>query len=120
MINHKIPCHNCPAHIFASDGTPCCFELAVVKIFILVSLISMASRQIKKVKTFKSRTSKVTCVRSGKRRKVDKFKNSSDGNTSSVTGKLVDESPLDSPSPVHSHVDTESFEERELSMASDK
>ena len=62
----------------------------------------------------------VTCVRSGTRRKVDKFKNSSDGNTSSVTGTLVDESPLGSPSPVHSYVATASFEERELSMASDK
>ena len=79
----------------------------------------MASRQIKKVKTFRS-TIKVTCVRSGKRRRVDKFNNSSDGNTSGVTGTLVGESPVDSPSPVHSHVATASFEERELFMASDK
>ena len=91
----------------------------MVKIFILVSLIPMASRHIKKVNTFNS-TIKVTCVRSGKRRKVDKFKNSSDGNTSSATGTLVDQSPSNSPSPVHSHVATANFEERELSMASDK
>ena len=76
----------------------------------------MAFHQVKKMKTFKS-TSKVTCVRSGKTRKIEKFKNSSDGSTK-VACMPVDQGPVDIA--VCSHVATASFEEGELSMASDK
>ena len=78
----------------------------------------MAFRQVRKMKTFKS-TIKVTCVRSGKTRKIEKFKNSSDG-SARVACTPVDQSPVDSLIPVCSHVATASYEEGELSMASDK
>ena len=78
----------------------------------------MAFRQVKKMKTFKS-TIKVTCVRSGKTRKIEKFKNSSDGSTS-VSRVPADQRSVDSPIPVCNHVTTASFEEGELSMVSDK
>ena len=79
----------------------------------------MAFRQVKKVSTSKN-TITVTCVRSGKTRKVEKFKNSNDGSTPAVAVTPVGESPLDSLFPVYSNLANASFEEGELSIASDK